>query len=239
MPVTGLPATLERTLNALMMDTSVSSWKVAGEGDNTIVVLRLKPVSNPATPTMAEPVLNRTTQVQYYRRKPPSQVRRDQERARQQQQRQASEKRADRDSAVNAVALLDTQPEERSTQDREDEHTLTCADHGDSENENDNATSNVSHMLDSFTAGQSEEDTEMTIDGSVAGFSTSVVKRYVATLTDRSVQRRLRDDKRNQCFRKVVQHQTDDMDALLRESTIWCSSTGARLTQMQHVFTGT
>ena len=40
--------------------------------------------------------------------------------------------------------------------------------------------------------------------GRDAGFSVDIVKDYDATLTDRSVQRRLRDPKRNLSFSKVA-----------------------------------
>ena len=42
------------------------------------------------------------------------------------------------------------------------------------------------------------------IRGRDAGFSVDIVKDYAATLTDRSVQRRLRDPKRNRSFSKMA-----------------------------------
>eukprot|EP00745_Piridium_sociabile_P026524 TRINITY_DN4238_c0_g1_i5.p1 TRINITY_DN4238_c0_g1~~TRINITY_DN4238_c0_g1_i5.p1 ORF type:complete len:309 (-),score=65.04 TRINITY_DN4238_c0_g1_i5:208-1134(-) len=235
MPVTGFPATLERTLTALMVDNAISSWKVAGEGDNTTVVLRLKPVSTPATTTtnMAGPVLNRSTQIQYFRRKPPSQIRRDQERARQQrqaseqQQRKTSESQH-RDCAVDANNMTDSEPEQPATQ----YTTTTHADQLASEEEQQVKADGL-HALDIFEHSLSRDtdsdcilsrqlsDTmehEETIDRSVGGFNTGVVKGYVATLTDKSVQRRLRDRTRNKSFRKVVLHHADSEDLLICES---------------------
>ena len=64
MQVTGLPAAVETTLNALLAGNSVSSWKLAGVGENTVAVLRLKPVD--CAENMADPVSNggRPAQIQ-------------------------------------------------------------------------------------------------------------------------------------------------------------------------------
>ena len=79
MPVAGLPAAAETTLNALLADNIVTSWKVAGEGDSTVVVLRLRPDSTVNTPTnMAG---RPQTAAVHYKRKPPSQLNRDAERS--------------------------------------------------------------------------------------------------------------------------------------------------------------
>ena len=84
MPVAGLPAAVEMSLNALLSVSTISSWKLVGEGDNTVFVLRMKPAQSSTTTNMANH--EQTTTARHYRRKPPSQVRRDQERARQRQQ---------------------------------------------------------------------------------------------------------------------------------------------------------
>ncbi|KAL8566911.1 hypothetical protein ACOMHN_008768 [Nucella lapillus] len=97
MPVTGLPATLERTLTALLTDNAVSSWKIAGERDNTVVVLRLKAENPVSTPSMADPILNQQTQIQY-RKQSPGQLRRDRERATKQQQQRQQRRREQTDS---------------------------------------------------------------------------------------------------------------------------------------------
>ena len=41
MPVAGLPAAVEGTLEVLLMENQLSSWKVSSEGSKTVVVLRL------------------------------------------------------------------------------------------------------------------------------------------------------------------------------------------------------
>ena len=42
MPVTGFPATVETLLTSLMSTNSLSSWKIAGEPENVVVVLRFR-----------------------------------------------------------------------------------------------------------------------------------------------------------------------------------------------------
>ena len=79
MPVAGLPAAAETAQNALLADNNVSSWRVDGEGDSTVIVLRLKPHAHSSSANMAD---SHNTQGQYIRGKPPSQIRRDQERSR-------------------------------------------------------------------------------------------------------------------------------------------------------------
>ncbi|KAL8597780.1 hypothetical protein ACOMHN_004895 [Nucella lapillus] len=77
MTVVGLPTTLEVTLGALLQENHLTSWKIAGEVDNTTVVLRLKTrlsnVNMASQPTPTTP--------QVFRRKPISQINRDKRRA--------------------------------------------------------------------------------------------------------------------------------------------------------------
>eukprot|EP00745_Piridium_sociabile_P042767 TRINITY_DN865_c0_g1_i1.p1 TRINITY_DN865_c0_g1~~TRINITY_DN865_c0_g1_i1.p1 ORF type:complete len:303 (+),score=67.47 TRINITY_DN865_c0_g1_i1:174-1082(+) len=228
MPVTGLPVTLEKTLTALLTDNTVSSWKIAGESDNTVVVLRLRPATQVSTTTMADPVLNRRTQVEYFRKKAPSQVRRDQQRARQQQQRRQEQVDVLCDSSNNDVKELsasDTQFCDESTQELAAEHiTPVHTEHSDSDT--DEGGRDVSEDLpacvsDSNFSLSLQPDLNIEhamIEHSVAGFNTRGVKNYVATLTDRSVQRRLRDKQRNTSFRKAVLHRCEDVNRLLFES---------------------
>ena len=70
---------------------------------------------------------------------------------------------------------------------------------------------------DSLTHPTAEFD-ERFIKGRDAGFSVDIVKNYVATLTDRSVQRRLRDPKRNRSFFKVALDNRDGEEFILCES---------------------
>ena len=218
MPVSGLPGAVEVTLTALLQDNSVTSWKVAGEGDSTVVVLRLKP-ANSTTTTMADPVLNRGSQVQYFRKKPPCQVRRDQERARKGRQ-QAKQQ----NSESNVCHTLFDSPGDQSrptVEDRKLPTTVTHQEHSDnvdvchvptSGDQMRSADSNVS--LESLT----DELAGLTIDNNVAGFTTGIVRDYVATLAEKAVQRRLRDKCRNIGLRKVVSCNSDRGPVVLCES---------------------
>ena len=229
MPVTGFPATLERTLSALMVDNTISSWKVAGEGDNTTIVLRLKPVCGPATSTasMADPVLNRETQVQYYRRKPPSQIRRDKERARKQQQQQATDFTvqnyavntdclAARENAGTQYAETTTQAEELGTQPASDSEGEEDGMHGLNNTECTWASDSV--CVEPLQSTHTVHCDTVEDDRLVGGFPTGVVKQYAATLIDKSVQRRLKNKGRNKTFRRVALHHAGNGDQLICET---------------------
>ena len=207
---------MEKTLNALLSDNAVSSWKIAGEGDNTVVVLRLKPASTAETTTMADPALNRTSQVQYYRKKAPAQVRRDQERARQQKKRhQTDQQECDSECHVIPPSFDD----EAEQIDLEDQHSAATQD-------DDTPSVFVLPPTCAFSSTTANVTVTETCDGSeyqelessVGGFSTAVVKEYVSTLTDIAVQRRLRDKTRNKVFRKVVEHESE------KGSVVFCES---------------
>ena len=81
MPAAGLPTALDSDLEALLKENAVSTWKISAEGKRNEkkknVVLRL--VST-ADPDMAY-LPHHYTQAQHLRRKPPSQLQRDQSRA--------------------------------------------------------------------------------------------------------------------------------------------------------------
>ncbi|KAL8599337.1 hypothetical protein ACOMHN_008052 [Nucella lapillus] len=105
---------------------------------------------------MADPVLNRRTQVQY-RRKAPCEIRRDQERAekqrqrqQQQQQLQQADSRRDSTSDISTPYLCDSQCQQTTgTQNYEAQHTTSARSkhsevHGSVEDD-----SNILHVLDS------------------------------------------------------------------------------------------
>ena len=76
MPVHGLPSTLERMLNAALSEMTLSSFKIDGRGENTVVVLRLTATSTTGVHSMAQ-----GDQCAVYRKKGPAQVNRDKRRA--------------------------------------------------------------------------------------------------------------------------------------------------------------
>ncbi|KAL8589990.1 hypothetical protein ACOMHN_007015 [Nucella lapillus] len=185
---------------------------------------------------MATPMLNRQAQTQCFRKRPPGQLSRDQERAkqhRQQQQQQRTSDHAEGSSHVNTCGenqlfALYTVCKQTSVQKLAEQHT-TPACNTDTDGEEDHAASMLpaqdsGHRLWSVDCGvgvdqqQPVTDTVPTVESSIARFSAGVIKDYVSTLTDRSLQRRLRDRQRNKAFRKVVKHTSDGALSLLCES---------------------
>ncbi|KAK7088476.1 hypothetical protein V1264_022393 [Littorina saxatilis] len=73
MSVLGLPKTVESILTTIIGDHALISWKVTGEGDKPVVVLRFNSGQQDGEAS--------TLPVGGWRRKPPSQIRRDQKRA--------------------------------------------------------------------------------------------------------------------------------------------------------------
>ena len=90
MPVAGLPAAVEGTLEVLLMENQLSSWKVSSEGSKTVVVLCLTALTSMTTHT-----------VQPYRRKPPSQQNRDKKRAEEHNKRFSQQKERQTDGLKN------------------------------------------------------------------------------------------------------------------------------------------
>ena len=72
MEVFGLPKTAEAVLTTLLTEREVSSWKVAGDGDSTVFILRF----NSTQRTTGQPPLHGS-----WRRKPPCAIQRDRRRA--------------------------------------------------------------------------------------------------------------------------------------------------------------
>ena len=77
MPVTGLPAAVESALNTLLDTNHVTSWKITGESNSSVVIIRL---SQHDTDDVTD--INSRRQTHTWRKKPPAQVRRDADRAR-------------------------------------------------------------------------------------------------------------------------------------------------------------
>ena len=79
MPVAGLPAALETLLSSLLAVQQPTSWKVDGEADSVVVVLRFKQRDGQPLPA--------SNRREHYRKKTPAQRRRDDLRSRQHPQR--------------------------------------------------------------------------------------------------------------------------------------------------------
>ena len=85
MPVIGLPIAVESALNAILATSRVTSWKITGESDSSVFVIRLSDHDSSSRPQTFEICDNNTTvnrqPPQSWRKKPPSQIRRDIQRA--------------------------------------------------------------------------------------------------------------------------------------------------------------
>lgn len=86
MTTRGLPPRLQQFLFGLANDVGLSSWKISSQGDNTTVVLRF---------CTGLPSSDNTNTEVGYRRKPPSQLRRDKERAEKHQLQKQQNKASD------------------------------------------------------------------------------------------------------------------------------------------------
>ncbi|XP_070182374.1 uncharacterized protein [Littorina saxatilis] len=121
MSVLGLPKTVESILTTIIADHALISWKVTGEGDKPVVVLRF----NSADQQDGEPTLP----VGAWRRKPPSQIRRDKKRA---EDRRATS-RTDETRTENIVTQCSTESNKRQEQENkasdnivDSRHTSPC-----------------------------------------------------------------------------------------------------------------
>ena len=223
MPVAGLPAAVETTLNALLTENVVTSWKVAGEGDGAVVVLRLKSSqANTMSTNMATSTASsRQPSVKCFRRKPPSQLRRDQERAQQRKanQNQASPSHEHSDeqtfslkvpvantsetvvrptleSIVERIVGLDSMPTiEKNTQ------ASYCP-----QNRPQHAT----------RFSQSKPTTEQIQPEVYKSMEATVVRDYMSTISDDVIKQNLQNPRRNKRFRNVRANETNDI--LLCES---------------------
>lgn len=79
----------------------------------------------------------------------------------------------------------------------------------------------------------SESATEVECDGSLAkageaGYSVALIRDYVGELTDRSLQRKLRDTSRNRRFDRVFASD-DEPDTVSVKATMWCFSSPGQL----------
>ena len=77
-----LPIALDTALRALLSCHSVSSWKIAAEGQNPTVILRLRPETHESARQDGAKL-----HTVAFKRKPPSQINRDRQRAEEYKQR--------------------------------------------------------------------------------------------------------------------------------------------------------
>ena len=109
-----LPKALDDVLKALLNGHSISSWKVAADGQNPTVILRLQPLRVPNVPQDGVRVDNTVA----FRRKPPSQINRD--------RRRMNDFKLRNDRVVNHIVHVSEE-----AQSAKDEASKTCDNHRD------------------------------------------------------------------------------------------------------------
>jgi len=232
MPVAGLPTAVETSLNALLSENYVSSWKIVGEGDSAVFVLRLKPTQANKTTTNMAPSMP-----VHYRKKPPSQINRDNNRARQRQDLRNRQNQEVDNKASGSTDSLFTSPifvnEEQCMQQYDTNRPTTTdtttaftigtrnmtviSDSGGGEGGLDSCATELS--TECGAVGYDIErglpfdplpfDIRPELDPRVTkarelGYEAGVVESYVSTLMDKSLQRQLRNTNRNNSFLKVA-----------------------------------
>ena len=173
------------------------SWKIVGSGENLTFVLRLSPaaIDSDTVMSFAHTHDNKEPPVQCYRRKPPSQVRRDQKRA---EERKA--KVCQQVSDFSFLCLFETPSDKDASRPTDDSTPLldnghntavdTCATHCDSSVlYNDNLCGGVSvttHAKDSFCNSKQDKHcahaymSEKNVDNLASLDPLNIIKNYVA-----------------------------------------------------------
>jgi hypothetical protein len=254
MPVEGLPSALEGALTSLLQENPLSSFKIDGRPDSTVVIIRFTrgQENNMAT---SRPTLQRS-----YRTKPPSQLHRDRKRAEQYMKEKVGDSRstmplfqptppstqfatptAFSDSVVSNVGLLasDTitmSPLAASFEARKF-HEVRVQSGVDN-----NAVCGVSvgllppdQLIDKTQLqapaeiNNSDIDTNSSDDGEEPPPGTV---EYIDSIKDRSLIRRLKDKRRNKAFRKTVLDTSSNTSLLLCDSddiVVMCDCTCKRV----------
>ena len=242
MAVTGLPVALATSLNALLSEHGVSSWKiVGGNSETTVLVVRLQPQgkSDRETNMASSSVHNKSAAEpvqKFYRTKPPSAIRRDRERRQQHRMRLQDPKDSQGEfvfsSNYSVEPSLFTSECHNTDTDRPVELSamLPCVNQGHQASVQSTVTeggvgtgytcdtAHAESMSDSppcidmdtpvpqdvLCCGAEQETDDRYVRACKVGLTTSIGQDYVATLTDRAVQRHLRDECRNETFSRVV-----------------------------------
>ena len=111
-----LPSALDIALKALLGSYSVSSWRIAAESQNPIVILRLRPLPLQSACQNGLPVPSNTV---LFRKKSPSQIRRDKQRTEQFRQRT--------DRVVNREIVQEVSVNKSAFQENEEQCTVKGA----------------------------------------------------------------------------------------------------------------
>ena len=168
-----LPIALDTALKALLSCHAVSSWKIAAEGQNPTVILRLRPEKQPSARHNGACVVDTVT----FKRKPPSQIQRDRRRAEDFKQKKDNAKnsnvldpRATSESEIRLENELNTCAEtiDKNTSDKQNEKGDSVSLH----TSPDSATDNIEHAARGDTA-----DTETAARGEKAGHESDMETR--------------------------------------------------------------
>jgi len=231
MPVDGLPPALECALITLINNSPLTSFKIDGRGDNTVIVLRFQ--ANQQNNNMA-------TQA-HYRIKPPSQLARDRRRAEQRKEQVG-------DSSTSPSSLfLSTPPitttETNPSTDVPNYHSNSIGllhvnktgrtFHRDAAPiparaardleiglQSTNAcVVNCEQLIDTAIETQAlEEENDNESSVAVSAEPPPGTKEYIGSIVDKAVLRRLKDRRRNHAFRKIV------LDYLHPDRLLLCDS---------------
>ena len=124
-----LPIALDSALKALLSCHSVSSWKIAAEGQNPTVIVRLRPVTQQS---VCQRQSGEHADTVSFKRKTPCQINRDRRRAEQYRQRKdnaenmiVAESRTANQSEHTVEQELNTKTNEKVPS--ENQHTTDCA----------------------------------------------------------------------------------------------------------------
>jgi hypothetical protein len=230
MPVVGLPATVEVALDSLLAEKTVTSWKIAGLGDTTVVVLRLRD-DNTCQHGGGEGEARLHNNNVYYRRKTPSQLRRDQQRAKQrtyqktEKSHQASELNPTVSSCVPSSADVElfVDIENRPTDRNDNTPTPVSPASTCSTLDTTHDAACLSHSI-AMCAPQSQQQqvglasSDPTTTPPASVFGAQTVKEYVGAIFYKPTLQKLRDKQRNTRVVKAFQFQRDGQDFVACQS---------------------
>jgi hypothetical protein len=219
MPVTGLPAALDGALESLLRENAMTSWKIVSENCKTTIMLRFSPVTdnNNMATCLSVTASPKST---HYRRKPPSQLKRDKQRAA--MRKQNSEQEVS-ESVQNERTLFVSSPsmyENSASVGLPDQPCDVATDARASRREFPNVDAET-FALSSQLTDQCDPDMKRANDTmslrpteqltATNTQVTNVVRDYVGGIKDKAVLRNIKDSARNVSFSRVVRDSTNKL----------------------------
>ena len=218
---------MESALVALLNEKLFRSWKVTEENQNAVVIIRLTAVHTPGTAIESQRNIAAITQCSY-RRRPPSQLKRDKKRADEFQQKKLSSLKEIRGSNANTDTTFDTdlflptppvsQPDISVQACDTPVSTFTARDtRPQSEvgqtNDKGTLTDNVNTFATCFDFENTETDkpVNLTLETQEKSPEKKAAEEMgYGLLPDHTTQRNLKDKQRNKTFCKVVKGKGDE-----------------------------